>query len=105
EDVPFRGRDGTAIPGTLRDTYRCLSDVTDLDDLAERRGLTARTVANHVAQLVSHGLVDDISPWAPESLVVRVARLNGDGPIAALKPLFIALNEEASYEQLTIIRA
>ncbi len=102
--VAFRARDGAALGESVRRTWELVRQGLDLDAIAARRGFSRSTVASHVAALVSHGEVEDISPWVSAALLARIRRA-APPPIGPLGPLKEALGDEASYEQLHLVRA
>lgn len=101
----LRARDGTALPTTVRHTWALHREGLSLAEIAERRGLSTGTIAQHIAQLVEVGEIEDISPWVDRRTLWRIRRAAGDGPIGMLRPLKEALGDEVTYEQLHIARA
>ena len=104
-ETPFRARNGSTVPATVRDTWELLREGQDLAAIAQRRGLNPSTIANHIAHLVTAGEIDDVSPWVDEMTLTRVRRAADGGPVGALGPLKESLGESVTYEQLHIARA
>ena len=93
------------LPSTVRSTFALYKDDLSLDEIAERRGLSGRTIAQHLAQLVEAREINDVSEWVDEMTLARVTRLLEGEPLGALKPLKQELGDQISYEQLQIVRA
>lgn len=104
-ELPFRAKDGKAIGDTIRGTWDLLRQGKTIAEIAATRGFTTSTIATHIAKLVEHGEVDDVSQWVDEQLLGRIRRLAGDGPVGAVGPIKEELGEAVTYEQLHIARA
>ena len=104
-DAPIRARDGQVLPEGVRGTQRLLGDGLEIREIAARLGFTPSTIANHIAQLVSYGEVEDIHPWVDDLTLARIRRAAGEGRIGPLGPLKQELLDEVTYEQLHIARA
>jgi ATP-dependent DNA helicase PIF1 len=81
-------------------------------DIAARRGLTSGTIYGHLEELVDEGsLLLEVAmrvvgqDFDVAEGMAAVAGAIGEHGDAALKPLFIALNERYDYNQLRILRA
>lgn len=74
-------------------------------EISDRRGLTASTVANHIATLIRDGYIEDIRPWVDNETMGAIQRAVGDGPMAQIGPLKAQLGDRVTYEQLQIARA
>lgn len=101
----LRGRDGSALPTTVKHTWALHRDGLSLEEIAERRGLSTGTIAQHIARLIEAGEIDDVSAWVDRRTLWRVRKAAGDGPIGALRPIKEALGDDVTYEQLHIARA
>jgi ATP-dependent DNA helicase RecQ len=103
--APFRSRDGKVLGNTLRRTWELHREGLTIKEIGERRGLAERTVAAHLADLVAVREIEEIDPWVDEVTLGRIRRAAESGPVGALTPLYLALGETVTYEQLAIARA
>ncbi len=99
-----RSADG-GLPSTVRSTLALHKEDLTLQEIAQRRGLSTRTIAQHLAQAVETKDINDIAEWVDEITLQRVIRLLDGEPLGALKPLKQELGDQISYEQLQIVRA
>ena len=90
---------------TVYETLDLVREGLDLGEMAERRGYTRSTIANHIATLIREGLVDDIDPWLDGETLWRIQSAAGFRPIEKIGPLKEQLGDGVSYEQLHIARA
>jgi len=74
-----------------------------LDDVAQATGRARSTVASYLEEYVDERRPESVSPWVQASLYQRIktaaARLEGN----LLKPVFEALNQEVSYDDIRIV--
>ncbi|MGI8926934.1 MAG: RecQ family ATP-dependent DNA helicase [Tepidiformaceae bacterium] len=103
--VPHRDRGGAPVPETIRRTWDLHRQGLSIDQIAEQRGFTRSTIANHFAEMVRRGEISDISVWVDTATLARVRKAAGSGPVGALAPLREALGDGVSFEQLHIARA
>ncbi|MGK2966409.1 MAG: RecQ family ATP-dependent DNA helicase [Tepidiformaceae bacterium] len=100
-----RARDGSELGATVRRTLELYREGKALEEIVAQRGLNASTIAAHLAQLVTAGEIDDISPWVDAPLLARIRRAANGEAVGALAPLRESLGEAVSYEQLHLARA
>ncbi len=100
-----RSRDGTVVSPSIHRTYLYLREGLTIQQIADRRGFTPSTISQHIATLVSHGDIDDISPWVDDVLLARIRKAAGGGRIGPIGPVREALDGAVTYEQLHIARA
>ncbi|MDZ7727169.1 MAG: RecQ family ATP-dependent DNA helicase [Dehalococcoidia bacterium] len=87
---------------THYETLRLVNEGRPLRSVALERGLAESTIAEHVATLVSHGEIDDVSPWVDANTLHRIQKAAGQAPITALGPLRDAVGGGVTFTQLKI---
>ncbi len=101
----FRARDGRPIPDSVRRTWELYREGLEIADIAQQRGYSLSTIANHLATLIDLREIDDISRWVDTVTLARIRKAAEGGPVAALGPIKEALGDTVSYEQLHLARA
>ena len=76
-----------------------------LDEAMRQTKLTRSTVSSHLADFIRAEKPPSIAKWVPVKLTERIAAAAGEYGTAMLKPIYIALNEEASYEDIRAVIA
>ena len=99
-----------AVPGTLRATLQETlalygSGLRDIGAMAERRGLSRQTIANHLAELLLAGAVTSLDGLVPVETVALIRRTADDRPFRELGPMKEQLGGAVSYEELHLVRA
>ena len=97
------GRAGTGT--TAQITLELHREGLSIDEIAARRGLRSRTIAQHLADAVAKGEVADVGAWVSDADLARIRRIAAGRPLAALRPLREALDNTLTYDQLTVARA
>ena len=104
-EVAMRSRDGRTIPDSVRRTWELLRSGLDIAEVAAERGYSVSTISNHMATLIDHREIEEITQWVDDATLMRIRKAVGDGPMGALGPIKEALGDEVSYEQLHLARA
>ena len=73
--------------------------------VAEKVGVSTSTVTEYLAEFIQLEKPASIFGWVPEDVCERVAAAAEMHGTARLKPVFLELNEEVSYEQIRIVFA
>ena len=68
-------------------------------------GVSTSTVTEYLAEFIQLEKPASIFGWVPEDVCERVAAAAEMHGTARLKPVFLELNEEVSYEQIRIVFA
>jgi ATP-dependent DNA helicase RecQ len=101
-----RGTDGAKLSATLRETLSLYQDgVRDVQTMAKARALSPSTIANHLGQLLLHGLIPDLDGFIAPAKVQLVLNAAGSDGITAIGPLKERLGDAVTYEELHLIRA
>ena len=105
--LPVRqnARSGRAGGTTAQVTLELHREGLSIDEIAARRGLRSRTIAQHLADAVAKGEVADVGAWVSDADLARIRRIAAGRPLAALRPLREALDNTLTYDQLTVARA
>ena len=74
-----------------------------LDEVAKRTKLARSTVAGHLADFIRLEKPESIAVWVPSKLIARISVAAKEHGTGFLKPIFIALNEEASYDEIRTV--
>ncbi len=73
--------------------------------VAEKTGLVASTVTEYLAEFVRAEKPETIFAWVPEDVCERVAAAAEIHGTAKMKPVFLELNGEVSYDRIRIVFA
>lgn len=92
---------------TYERTRRLLQQGLSIEEMAQRRGLSQGTIANHLEVLAMDGLEFDLNPHLPPpeqtgKIVAAFRQLGGLG--TALGPVKEILGEDCSYEEIRLVR-
>jgi ATP-dependent DNA helicase RecQ len=74
-------------------------------DVAKQLDLTRTTVVEYLAEFIAAEKPASIFRWVPEDVCERVAAAAETHGTARLKPVFLELNEEVSYDDIRIVFA
>ncbi len=92
---------------TYERTRRLLQQGLSIEEMAQRRGLSKGTIANHLEVLALDGLEFDLNPHLPPpeqagKIVEAFRQLGGLGtPLAPVKDI---VGEDCSYEEIRLVR-
>ena len=106
---PRRGERSRALQragSTYQETKKLLSQELTISEIAERRGLTERTVIGHLERLVTAGEeldIDYLMPPAKRLAKIRAA-FQKAGSLTQLTPVRELLGEEYSYDEIALVR-
>ena len=82
--------------------YKLFANGAALDSVLEKTGLSRSTVGDYLADFIRAEKPSSIVQWVPAELLERIALSAREFGTARLKPVYIALKEEASYETIRI---
>ncbi len=102
ERAPRRPR---ATSSTAQRTLELHREGLSIDEIAARRGFQTRTIAEHLVHFVEQGEIENVRPWVSDIELARIRRIAAGQPIGALRPLYEALDETVSFDQLKLARA
>ncbi|MBA4188133.1 MAG: DNA helicase RecQ [Planctomycetaceae bacterium] len=74
-------------------------------EVVKQTGLTAATINGYLADFVTAEKPASIFNWVPEDVCERVAAAADIHGTALLKPVFLELNEEVSYDHIRVVFA
>ncbi len=95
----------SAVGGSARRTLELHREGLAIEEIAERRGLSPRTIAQHLADCVERGDIADVREWVGEAELARLRRLAGGRPLTTLRPMHEALDGALDWDTLKIARA
>lgn len=87
---------------TLQKTLRCFQEGLDINEIAQKRGLTSLTVYQHLALLIRLGLVQ-LTAVVPVRKVKRIQKVIHKIGLTKLHLLKDALPETISYEEIRCV--
>ena len=76
-----------------------------IEDVIHKTGMTSSTVTGYLADFVQAEKPASIFQWVPEDVCERVAAAAEIHGTARLKPVFLELNEEVSYDHIRVVFA
>ncbi len=95
-----------AKPSPKRElAFELFRDGGSVEDVIHQTGLSRPTINDYLADFVRFEKPGDIFGWVPEEVCERVAAAAEEHGTARLKPVYLALNEEVSYDQIRIVFA
>jgi ATP-dependent DNA helicase RecQ len=98
-------RDPTRISAAKQLSFSLFRDGCSVEDAMHQTKLSRGTVCDHLADFVRAERPASIFPWVPEDVCERVAAAAEQHGMARLKPVFVALNEEVSYDAIRVVFA
>jgi len=100
-----RARLRSQSTSTLQETKELISRKMSIGEIAKHRGLTGRTIVNHISRMVDGGEdldLDHIMPSPEKVAQIKAAFLQTGGLL--LNPVRELLGEDYSYEELALVR-
>ena len=85
--------------------FRLFREGSAVADVAHQTGLTRATITEYLAEFVQAERPATIFGWVPEDVCERVAAAAEIHGTARLKPVFLELNQEVSYDDIRVVFA
>jgi ATP-dependent DNA helicase RecQ len=106
-EPPPRKRAERAEPAepTVDVTFALYRSGLSIDEIAERRSLSAITIENHVAELLEAGRLDDVSSLVELEQYRAVERAAREHGVERLKPIHDALGGAVRYREIRFVVA
>jgi ATP-dependent DNA helicase RecQ len=115
-DVPMPRTTTGPYPAARRETptrlspkkelsFQLFRDGSAVEDVMHQTGLTRATIMDHLSDFIRAEKPESIFGWVPEAVCERVAAAAEQHGTARLKPVFLALNEEVSYDDIRVVFA
>ena len=111
-DVPMlrsTGAKPAARPGKMSPrkelAFRLFRDGAAVADVAHQLGVSTSTVTDYLADFILAEKPESIFAWVPEDVCERVAAAAEIHGTERLKPVFLELNEQVSYEHIRAVFA
>jgi ATP-dependent DNA helicase RecQ len=76
-----------------------------IEDVAKKAEVTTSTATEYLAEFIRAEKPESIFDWVPEEVCERVAAAADKHGTARLKPVFLELNGEVSYDQIRVVFA
>ncbi len=76
-----------------------------IEDVMHQTKLSRSTISDHLADFIRLEKPESIFAWVPEEVCERVAAAAEQHGMARLKPVYVALNEEVSYDAIRAVFA
>jgi len=91
---------------TLDKTWQLYQQGNSVEQISELRGIQPISIVSHLVQLYKEGKDVNISTYVSKDEIKRVASVVIDmEPPFAKRPIFVALNEEVSYDKINFALA
>jgi ATP-dependent DNA helicase RecQ len=110
-DVPLprtaavRAPVSTVLSPKKKLSFRLFREGTAIADVVHQTGLSRATVTDHLADFIRAEKPKSIFMWVSEDVCERVAVAAEKHGTARLKPAFLELNEEVSYDDIRVVFA
>jgi ATP-dependent DNA helicase RecQ len=99
-------RTNSPKPNAERETaFRLFQEGASIESVRRATGRALRTVVEYLCDYIRDTRPTSIDVWVAPETRARVAEAANRLGMGTLKPIFVALGEEVSYEQLQIVRA
>jgi len=76
---------------------------TAVEDVMHQTGRSRATIMDYLCDFVRETRPESIAPWIPEALSQRIAAAARQVGTERLKPIFIALGEQVSYDDIRLV--
>ncbi len=76
-----------------------------ISDVAKKTGRAESTLAEYLAEYITVKKPNTISAWVPDAIFARVQGAIREHGGQRLKPIFVALHEEVSYDHIRLVAA
>ena len=96
---------GGRVPAKKELAFRLFREGSAVADVAHQTGLTRATITEYLAEFVQAERPVTIFGWVPEDVCERVAAAAEIHGTARLKPVFLELNQEVSYDDIRVVFA
>ena len=83
-------------------TFALFRDGCTIEDAMHQTKLARSTIADHLADFVRVEQPKSIASWVPEAEFKRIAAAAKEHGTERLKPVYLALNEQVSYDAIRI---
>jgi ATP-dependent DNA helicase RecQ len=95
----------TRISPKKEQSFRLFREGAVIAEVVHQTGLSRSTVTDHLADFIRAEKPDSIFGWVSEDVCERVAAAAEKHGTARLKPAFLELNEEVSYDDIRVVFA
>jgi ATP-dependent DNA helicase RecQ len=97
-------RKPTSRPNPQRDlAFELFRQETALEDVMHQTSRARGTVLDYLCEFVREARPSSLSPWIAEELYQRIAAAARQVGTERLKPIFIALGEQVSYDDIRLV--
>ncbi|WP_020472176.1 DNA helicase RecQ [Zavarzinella formosa] len=86
-------------------SFSLFREGSSLDDVIHQTKLTRTTISDHLADFIRLEKPKSIDEWVPPDVRKRVTNMAEELGTARLKPVYLALNEQVSYEMIRAVFA
>jgi ATP-dependent DNA helicase RecQ len=86
-------------------SFQLFREGSAVEDVIHQTGLARATIMDHLSDFIRAEKPESIFGWVAEDVCERVAAAAEQHGTARLKPVFLALNEEVSYDDIRVVFA
>ncbi|MCT4633407.1 MAG: DNA helicase RecQ [Firmicutes bacterium] len=87
------------------ETYQIYLENLSLEEIANKRGLTAATIVKHFQKLIGNGKEIDWDRFIDKGKEDEIVKARSENPGASLKDIKLSLREEISYTDINLVFA
>ncbi|OGF25813.1 hypothetical protein A2303_07525 [Candidatus Falkowbacteria bacterium RIFOXYB2_FULL_47_14] len=103
--VAPNAKSGLSTKLTQLETLELFNRGISIEEMAEERGLTSRTIVDHLSYLIKVGLIKDIDSLVEKSIQNKIIKAADKAGTDKLKPIFEELDEAVSYDKINLVVA
>ena len=93
----------TKITASKSASFALFREGLTIEDVMHQTKLSRSTISDHLADFIRLEKPKSIFAWVPEEVCERVAAAAEQHGMARLKPVYVALNEEVSYDAIRAV--
>ena len=102
---PYRPPPVKEMTATRALAFRLIRDCVAIEDVMHQTGIARSTVVDYLCDFIRQEKLVRIDTWIAPDLYDRIAAAVREHGSARLKPLFLALQEKVSYDEIRIVVA
>ncbi|MFH0892219.1 MAG: RecQ family ATP-dependent DNA helicase [Candidatus Falkowbacteria bacterium] len=103
-DAPEK-KTGLSTKLTQLETLELFNRGASIEEMAEERGLTSRTIIDHLSYLIKIGLIKNIDKLVDKNIQDKIIKAAAKTGTDKLKPIFEELGEAVDYNMINLVVA
>jgi ATP-dependent DNA helicase RecQ len=85
--------------------FDCFDQSMPLDEIAEKIGRAVSTTRGYLIQYIRQNNITDAGRWVQPDVMARISAAASQVGIEGLKPIYVALEEEIGYDDISVVVA